>query len=300
MARNNVETVSEKNVFKMGILVCPKFYIGWGGYTHLPKEALEEKGFPTDIIRAMKSLLSDRTALQEVQRLMSEAHSFIRRNSIPFPVPSLYFVPKTKFEDIDEGLRRRKERVEEAFEDFLSVYEEDKKNYKKKHKKYFDESKYPSKQALRARFKFDWTYRVFEPPSSGLKVISPKIYKEEMKKFKEEIDGIKQGVANEIAGAMRDRLSKFIEQANEGRANNGTITAIRELIRKTEELYKGFIGEEEINKALRVVKEAFEDTSAFDFRENEDFREAIRDEMENVVSTFERSIENSGRRSIDL
>jgi len=158
--------INEKNVFSQGVLACTKFYLGWGATTGVPEEKMGN--LPKEIIRGTQYLLPNDDTLFEIRRMFGEAKNFISRNAIPTAIPHMDFVPKWKLEEVDDGLKRRRERVQELWTDFLDNYEAAKEKYAKNFSEHYRPEKYPTKQRLASGFYFEWMYRIFTVPDKKL------------------------------------------------------------------------------------------------------------------------------------
>jgi hypothetical protein len=290
--------INEKNVFSQGVLVCTKFYLGWGATAGVPEEKM--MGLPKEIIRGTQYLLPNDDTLFEIRRMFGEAKSYIKRNSIPTAIPHMDFVPKWKIDEVDAGLKRRRERVLELWEAFLDNYEEAVKKYAKDFPEHYRPEKYPTKMRLESGFYFEWMFRVFTTPDKELKVISPEIYKSEVAKAKAEIGEMKEMTAKLVGNTLLKKIDSLLKQTEDGAAKQATLTSINNFLQKFDGLWDGFVGSKEVRKAVEDVRLYLEDTDASMLNVDEGFNSMVTNKMEKVVGELKTVSGVELKRSIDL
>ena len=150
----------------------------WDASVRMDKTKLG-KDVPKDIVRAMQDLVEDRTLLKDLSTIRRMAKGLLQRNSVPFPIDGIFFVPKSKITMLDEKFSEFKSESRKRLRKMISKYPEMKREFKKKYPDYYDESKYPSVAQLKDKFYFHWQFFHLALPDKNAGILDPKIYKRE-------------------------------------------------------------------------------------------------------------------------
>jgi chemotaxis regulatin CheY-phosphate phosphatase CheZ len=112
-----------------------------------------------------------------------------------------------------------------------------------------------------------------------MKELNPSIYKEEVKKFKEDINWMREATSKMFGKELIDRLEQFKAQCEDGRVMSTTVNSVHKLIERFETIFNGYIDRKEFKKVVKELKEYMEGTDAEMLRVDDEFREVVRMKM---------------------
>jgi hypothetical protein len=275
-----IKMITEKsNPFTEGVLVSTEIRM-WGGSARIKGEDLPSD-LPEEIVRAVRDLLTPEGMgiLKEYLRVKQATKTWLLNNSIPFPILNHAFVHKSRINDVNNYLKERKKEAMNIAEEFVKVVKDLEADYAREYPKFYDPDKYLSIDKLRKRFVYRWTFRVFTPPNSDMKELNPSIYKEEVKKFKEDINWMREATSKMFGKELIDRLEQFKAQCEDGRVMSTTVNSVHKLIERFETIFNGYIDRKEFKKVVKELKEYMEGTDAEMLRVDDEFREVVRMKM---------------------
>lgn len=303
-------TIEQKNVFSDGVLILFRTRC-WGATTRADDNVIQisEDYLPKDkeaaakvrkMIRAQMDLLDDKTLLEQLNQIRSEAKRYIHRNSIPFPAPNMVFVPKNRIVDIDERLQRYQQEWEEVAEDLVEQLDSLKEKFKAKYPELYDEASYPSKASLRSRIYFNWSFRQFTVPDREMSVLSPEIYKREVAKFKQDIAEMKSMTLNVMANEFIQRIEALKKGCETGNITPQTVTAINGFLSRFDDVWDGFIEEKKIRKLVQEIKDYMDGTDAGMIRYDDNFRQIVANKAAQVAESLQKIDGVELKRAIDI
>lgn len=299
-SKSNKLGKESSNVFMDGVLVYLKVR-AWGATAKLDSSMLPDE-LPDEIVRAVRDLLTPEgmALLKDYQRVRNEAKGWLYRNSIPFPVDGMVFIRKELIEKANEVLADLQRQAFEIRDEFVGVVKDLEADYAKEYPKFYDPAKYPSKQQLLGRFIFRWSFRVFEPPNSDLKVLSPAQYKQEVSKFKDDVKRMKEDTLTIVASSIVDRLSMLSKQCEDDAVYTATVESVDRLLEKVDTVFKGFINDNSISKAIKDIRMYMDGTDAEMLRADEDFRSVVGDKMKAITEEIQANPGISLQRGFEL
>ena len=308
MTTNNTQAnEKELNAFTNGVLVNLEIFRGWGASIQLPDEELGE--LPKEIVKGIQDLLlkEDRELLNEMGTIKGKAHGWLSRNSIPFSVSGFTFIPKGRIEEANEKLKEFQVlymQQAEAVAERISGME---KRAKEKYPKYFRAGKYKTKEQFLSRVVFRWSFRMFSVPSEDMGILSPEMYKEEVKKFKEEIKRTSDDLVGMISKEFYNKIAelrKACDPNEEKEINGKTVGAIIRFIEKFDTLYDGFIFHKEIKRMIGEMKDLVKTDTASEFadylRNGDDFKSQVGDMMSGMMSDLKALPDEPIKRALDF
>lgn len=296
--KRNKKGMNNVNIFSQGVLVlmqvsCPQFT------SKFPPEQLGDD-IPKNIVRAVYDLLDDKASIDALNSLRSRAKRYLYQNSLPFPYDGFVFIPKIRIEEVDEGLKQLQKEWEEVVEDFIPKLPKLEAEFAKKYPELYNQDKYPSKYVLKRKFKFRWSYRTFEAPDSKLKLLTPEIYKEEMKRFKEDVQEMKDLTVSLVGNAMMTKIDSLRKQCSNDSVRKGTVDSVHTFLEKFDEIWDGYVGHDELRKMIKEVKDYMDGTNAQMLQVDDKFRGMVESKMDDVVKGLEAVPGVTRKRSIDL
>jgi hypothetical protein len=299
-------TINYENIFQKGVLVNITISC-WEGRTKLTKEQL--KDLPTEIVRGVTDLLigDENKLLKEIYGHDHSTRGLVAKMAIPFPISGVYFIPATRLEALLALLETRKADRLLMITDLMNSLESGIEKFKEKFPEYYkiakDKGKYPSKEELARKFKFD--YRIFQisvPDVKGSTFITSDVYKQEMGKFQDEIDEMKREVVNTICNELLVKADRLIKQATDGKPNQKTLNSLTEFFGDITNVYSDFIDREDIFKAVDKFKKAVGTTTADDLRFDDDFKAKFAKKIEAVSINLKKlpGVDIKPARAIDF
>ena len=281
--RNKTPSKESPNVFSDGVLVYLKVR-AWGATAQLNSEMLPDE-LPEEIVRAVRDLLTPEgmALLKDYRRVRNEAKGWLYRNSIPFPVDGMVFIPKGLIEKANEVLVEWQAQAFGIRDEFIKVVKKLEKDYSNEYPRFYDPSKYPSDAQLFSRFLFRWTFRIFQPPNSDLQVLSPQQYKEEVSKFKEDVERMKSDTLSIVASSIVERLTSLAKQCEDDAVYTSTVESVDRLLEKVDTVFTGFIDNSSIQKAIKDIRLYMDGTDAEMLRADDDFRGVVGKKMKDIT-----------------
>ena len=144
-----------KNIFKSASLLQLSSSI-WACSRVLNQAVLAQKlGENNEWLRGRKYLINPEL-LGPIKTCVHQSRNHINRFALPFPVTSLYLIPKDSITVIDERLQFYKERFFEKVEDFCAIYDAAREEAKQVLGDLFNETDYP--EDIRSKFKYEYRY----------------------------------------------------------------------------------------------------------------------------------------------
>jgi hypothetical protein len=281
-------SANEQDTFANGVLLYCEIRM-WGANATIDKEILSKIGITDrellNQISAARSLLTKEgnDLLGQYRTVRNETKSWIYRNSLPFPVDGFVFVPKSQIERVDNYLKQRQEEAQMIVDTIVPMIKKLEADYAAKFPALYDPRKYPTEASLRNMFSYRWTFRVFAPPSEQAMILPPDVYKEEMERFKQDINKMREMTLNAVGNAMLERVKSLSEQCQNGAVRSNTVEAVKRFLERFDEVFSGFVTNEKIQKLIADVKECMDGTDAAMLSVDDGFRNAVGSKMQEVV-----------------
>ena len=152
----------------------------WACSRVLNQAVLAQKlGENNEWLRGRKYLINPEL-LGPIKTCVHQSRNHINRFALPFPVTSLYLIPKDSITVIDERLQFYHERFLEKVEDFCAIYGAAREEAKQVLGDLFNETDYP--EDIRTKFKYEYRYLTLGVPGKT-SLLTPEIYEREKEKF---------------------------------------------------------------------------------------------------------------------
>jgi hypothetical protein len=292
--------INEKNIFEKGMLIS----IRAGAYTGRKKLSDEQlKGLPTEIVRGVHDLFDTdfKKLLVDIQTLDWEARHQIKKMSVPFPIDGVYFLVSSKINDAIGYLDDRKAERENLINGILEKYEDAVKAFAEKYPEYYKHAKdsYPTKSRLAEKFYFQYQFIKIAPPDEN-SLISSDQYKQEMKKFKESIQEMKDEVVGIIYQALFESVDRLKKQCTDGKPNQRTFDTLNKFLAQIDEVYADFVDRGDLKGMIKKIKAQVLGVTAEDLRNNEEMKKDFRDAISKVASEIKALPDIPLKRAIDF
>lgn len=197
-----------ENIFERGCLIqlSVKVYNAWKG---IPKKLLPED---SEWIKRRKKLLDDKM-FKEANRMRSDARSYLRAMSLPFPIKGLVFVPKESIEIIDDRMTEFKKEFQDHLDqnivpNYQGLKEEAYRELSPNG--FYNEMDYP--MDIRSKFSFEWRFVIIDTPGNGTRLLSPELYEREREKFINTMEQAQEMAISALRFEFADMVDHLIER----------------------------------------------------------------------------------------
>ena len=264
----------------------------------LPQSMLADVG-NVDFLRGRKLLLApDSTAL--IKQHIGKARNYLRKISLPFPIKGCVLVPKKLIPEIQEHLKEIEWHYNSAVEDFLYWYPQTVKDAKESLGELFDECDYPTQEAIKNKFRFQWRYITIGPSVS--RVLPPSIYKEEVKKFRELMEQARSEAITALREEFVDLVTNIadkLQNHDDGRPRRLRDAAVENLKQFLDNFSSRNIFEDaQLAELVEQCRGIITNTNANAIRGNTQVREEVHLQMEKILAGIDASLEDLPRRRL--
>ncbi len=264
----------------------------------LPQSMLADVG-NVDFLRGRKLLLApDSTAL--IKQHIGKARNYLRKISLPFPIKGCVLVPKKLIPEIQEHLKEIEWHYNSAVEDFLYWYPQTVKDAKESLGELFDECDYPTQEAIKNKFRFQWRYITIGPSIS--RVLPPSIYKEEVKKFRELMEQARSEAITALREEFVDLVTNIadkLQNHDDGRPRRLRDAAVENLKQFLDNFSSRNIFEDaQLAELVEQCRGIITNTNANAIRGNTQVREEVHLQMEKILAGIDASLEDLPRRRL--
>lgn len=253
----------------------------WDARTRIPTSKLG-RSIPVEIIRARQDTIEDRTLLKDLTTIRRSAKGVLKRNSLPFPIDGLFWIPKDKIPNIDDQFTRFKKQYEKRIDKLCNNIKKMEQEFKDKYPDYYNKKNYPSQNSLRKKFYFHWNFLHFTVPSKKVKILSPELYRKEKEKFDQMISQMEEMTVNLIGNSLLNRINKLTSQCESGKINNGTVNSIDRILKRWKSLWEGHIDEAKLKTIMNMLKKQMKGVSTERLKNNEDFRNKLGKKLNDI------------------
>ncbi len=170
--------MEESKIFEKACLIQLSTSI-WMGSRMVDHAVIEKLGKNSDWIKGRKFLINPEL-LGPIKTAAQQSRKTIQKYALPFPITSIYLVPKESLVAIDEALQAYQIRFWEKVDLFHDYYGEAMDEARGFLGDLFNQTDYPDD--IRRKFKFEWRFLTLSVPEQS-SVLSPEVYKREKEKF---------------------------------------------------------------------------------------------------------------------
>jgi hypothetical protein len=271
----------------------------WQGSRMLDQGVMEKLGDNSAWLRGRKYLINPEL-LGPIRTAVHQARNMVQKFSLPFPITSLYLIPKESLAVVDERLQAYKNRFWEKVAEFEAVYEPAREEARISLGELFNEADYPINIA--SKFKFDWRFLVLTVPSKS-KILTPEIYEREKEKFQTLMEETREMAMI----ALREEFAQIIHFLVDRLSNNGgkPKTLNGSMFNKLHEFIedmstRNIFEDERLTELCEQARSVIGGISPYGLKYNETMREKIRGEMAVLQEAINTAIEDMPRRKIRL
>ena len=274
-------------LFREGAL-CSLTVSRWGGPRKVPQDLLRKKGLTSKRIKGYKDLI-DPEILKPINTPVNRATSILKSYALPFPIRGCHFVPKSLITRVDGILTECKEEFEDATEEFAGEYEDHVAEAEEELEELFDRRQYPSH--IGDYFSFGWKFFILDLPSGELGVLSPSQYEAEKEKLRDTIVEAR----NMMVDALRTQLMEIIKGTVSKLKDKGAKRFHKTLVSNFQDFFSTFtdrniFGDTKLVELAEMCEEIMDGVEIKDIKDNEQLKEEIAKELEEVEEILEKAM----------
>jgi len=285
------------NVFEKACLIQLSTSV-WQGSRMVDHAVMEKIGQNSDWIKGRKFLINPEL-LGPVKTAVHQARKVIQKHALPFPITSIYLVPKESLVEIDEALQAYHERFWGKVEHFQDVYGEAMDEAQDFLGDLFNQMDYP--EDIRQKFKFEWRFLTLNVPEQT-SVLSPEVYLREKEKFITMMEETRDLASMALADELGKIVSTLTEKLNGGdkprTLNSSMFNKINEFLSSFET--RNIFNDETLIDLTTQARDVINGVSPFGIRYNDEMRNNIKTEMTDLRNSIEAAIEDLPRRKLKL
>jgi len=271
----------------------------WMGSKMLDQSHMSKVAQNSEWLRGRKFLINPEL-LGPLHTSTHQARDLVKQYSLPFPITSLYLIPKESLAFVDERLVHQKETFKEKVDAFVATYDLAREEAKRHLADLFNEADYPLD--IRNKFKFEWRFLALDIPGKGV-VLSPEIFEREKKKFEDMMTE-----ARELAAvALREEFAEIVNGLVDKLGNNGgqPKTIKSSMFNKLHEFVsdlatRNVFDDEKLMELANVARDTISGISPYGLNYNAQMKERIKTSMTTLKQAIDDSLEDLPKRKIRL
>jgi len=271
----------------------------WDAMKRIPTKKLG-RNIPKEIIRARQDVIEDRTLLKDLSTIRRSAKGLLVRNSLPFPIDGVFWLPKDKIVYIDDEFKKFQKEYERRLENLCSSITKMEKNFKERYPLFYNKDNYPSPEKIRKKYYFYWNFFHFAVPSKKAKILSPALYKREHEKFNRMVKQMEEMTVDIIGNMLLRRIDRLANQCEAGKINQGTVNSVNRFLERWEGLWKSHVDETKMKSIIKDLQGQMNKTSADRLQDNESFRNKAQAKFEDVVKKIKAVPNFNLKRKLDV
>ena len=292
------EEINHKELFQKACLIQISSSI-WMGSRMLEQGHMEKIG-QSEWLKGRKFLVNPEL-LGPIKTASHQARNTVQKHTLPFPITSLYLIPKESLGIVDEALEGFKERFWGRVNDFVDQYDLAREEAQTVLGDLFNETDYP--EDIATKFKFDWRFLTLDIPTKS-KILTPAIYNREKEKFEAMMEETRQMATEALATELGEIVQNLTDRLNgngngKGRSiNSAMLNKIRDFFDAFET--KNLFDNEKLNELVAQAHAVVDGISPYGIKYNEVMRKRITASMSDLKETVNSVIQDLPRRKIRL
>jgi polyhydroxyalkanoate synthesis regulator phasin len=254
-----------KDLFQKACLIQLSSSI-WMG-SRMLEQGLMEKIGESQWLKGRKFLVNPEL-LGPVKTAVHQARNTVQKHTLPFPITSLYLIPKESLGIVDEALQGYKERFWTQVNNFVDQFELAREEAKAVLGDLFDETDYP--QDISTKFKFQWRFFALDLPRKT-KILTPEIYQREKEKFEAMMEETRHMATEALAMELGGIVEQLVERLNgNGKArniNSSMLNKMRDFLDVFQQ--KNLFDDEKLNEVVAQAHSVVDGISPYGLKYNE-------------------------------
>ncbi len=253
----------------------------------------------SDWFKGRKFLINS-DLLGPIHTAVHQARNHIVKNSLPFPMQSIYLIPKERLDVIDERMNHYRQRFWDSVNTFIPMYNPAREEARQVLGDLFNEADYP--EDISKKFRFEWRYLVLGLPGKT-SILTPEIYQREREKFQMMMEETR-----ELAqAALCEEFSNIVTGLTEKLSGNGgkpktvkpsLFNSLREFL--DDLAAKNLFDDNKIKELSEQASKLINGINPYQLQYNADLRNQIHYDMQNLKNAIDETIVDLPRRKIRL
>jgi len=286
------------NVFRKACLIQLSTS-SWMGSKMLEQSHMAKVAQNSEWLRGRKLLINPEL-LGPLHTSAHQARNLVQQYSLPFPITSLYLIPKESLAFVDERLNYQKKVFQEKVDAFVATYDLAREEAKRHLGSLFNEADYPLD--IRPKFRFDWRFLALDIPGKGV-VLSPEIYEREAQKFSEMMEDARTMAAVALREEFAEIVNGLVSKLNPGGRQPKTIKSsmfnkLQEFI--TDLTTRNLFNDEKLAELAAIARDTIAGISPYALNYNAQMKDHIKTAMTTLKQSIDDSLEELPKRKIRL
>ena len=263
-------------------------------------QAADSFGAEGKFLSAGKKLLdTSHPAFKAVTAVRSQAVSYWKGISLPFPEPGIRLIPQGSIDEFNERMSCFRDELDEAVLQLNEHYDELRHAARERLGDLFDLSDYPT--TLVGMFAIEHDFPSVEPPPY-LRQLSPELYQQECQRvqsrFDEAVQLAEQAFIEELARLV-DHLSERLSGSADGKPKVFRDSAVTNMA----EFFERFRGlnvrsNEQLDELVRNAQRVVQGVEPQQLRDSQTLRQTISTQMAAVQAGLDQLLVDRPRRNI--
>ncbi len=285
-----------ENVFRKACLIQLSTST-WMGSKMLEQSHMTKVSQNSEWLRGRKLLINPEV-LGPLHTSTHQARNLVKQYSLPFPITSLYLIPKESLAFIDERLNYQKNIFKEKVEAFVGTYDLAREEAKKHLGDLFDDADYPAD--VRSKFKFEWRFLALDIPGKGV-MLSPEIYEREKQKFESMMEEARELAAIALREEFAEIVNGLVGKMTGGQPKmikSSMFNKLREFVSDLET--RNIFDDSQLVELAKIASDTMAGISTYGLNYNSQVKDRIKTSMTVLKQAIEDSIEEMPKRKIRL
>lgn len=287
-----------ENVFRKACLIQLTTSV-WMGSKMLDQSHMSKVAQNSEWLRGRKFLINPEL-LGPLHTSTHQSRDLVKQYSLPFPITSLYLIPKESLSYVDERLTYQREKYLEKVDAFIGTYDLAMQEAKSHLGKLFNEADYPLD--IRSKFRFEWRFLTLDVPGKG-SVLSPEVYEREKQKFEDMMSEARDLAAVALREEFAEIVNCLVDKLNK---DNGQPKAIKSsMFNKLHEFTadlatRNIFDDAKLMELAAIARDTIAGVSPYGLNYNAQMKDRIKTAMTTLKTAIDDSIEELPRRKIRL
>lgn len=254
----------------------------------------------TDLLTASKRLIDTKTpAYRELTAIKSQASAYWRSMTLPYPQEGVRLIRQSDVAAFEDKMREFKERLTAAAANLQLEYETLKNSAREKLGALYNPDDYPA--SLEGVFSISWEYPAVEPPNY-LMSFNPELYAQEQSRVQRRFEAAVVMAEDAFAAKLEDLISHLLERLTD--EPDGTKKTFKSsAIENFREFYDEFQrmnirSNAQLERLVERATNIVGGVDAAELRKNNDVRQTIANQMNEVKTALNSLVTNAPRRRI--
>ncbi len=290
--------MTDENIFAKACLIQLSTSV-WQGTRALDAEVMQQINNNGAWLKGRKFLINPEL-LGPVKTVVHRARKeAVVTHTLPFPITGLYLVPKESIETITSKLQFFRARFWNKVNEFESIYGEARQEARQILGNLFDPEEYPDD--ISAKFRFDWKFVTLTMPGRDT-ILSPELYQKEKEKFVAMVEEAREmGIR-----ALHQELSDNVEYLMDRLSANGKGKILKNAMFNRMNAFledietKNVFNDQRLRELAEEARSTISNTDAVNLKYDVNLRRHIHDQMSQLKTSIDESIEDIPRRRIRI